>query len=197
MNHERKIVLIRHGQTQMNKEDRIRGWKNVPLDTKGFEQAQQVGRELKGNGIDYLVSSDLTRALQTTQQISLESGIPLVAVSSAFRPLDVGTFTGELAEKVHPVIMQLSLEAPEDPVGGGESFDTFRYRVLMGLISFLNEYDDCLLGIVCHHRNDRLIRGWVEAGCPDDFSIDMDHFFQKGIPTGSWDVLELESDLLV
>ena len=92
--------------------------------------------------------------------------------------------------------MQNALETPDEPVGGGESFDTFRYRCLMGLVSFLNEYKGKTLGIVAHHRNDRLIRAWVEAGCPSDFTIDMSHFFQKGIPTGSWDVLEIESELI-
>lgn len=189
-------MIIRHGETALNVDGKIRGWSDVPLNSHGFAQAEKLGKELKGKGIDYLVSSDLTRTLQTAQTISVESGIPVIATSMSFRPLNVGKYTGELASKVHPMIMRAALEEPDEPVGGGESFDSFRYRVLMGLVAFLNEYDDCVLGFVCHHRNDRLIRGWVEAGCPSDFAIDMTHFLQHGIDPGTADTLTISSPLI-
>lgn len=194
---KRKVVLIRHGETALNKEDKIRGWSNIPLDPHGFEQAEAIGKELKDSGVDVLIASDLTRTLQTALCVSRESGIPLVATTPALRPLDVGDFTGEKASIVHPLIMKHALEEPNEPFKNGESFDSFRCRYLIGLIAQLNAHPGKVVGIITHHRNDRCLRGWVEAGCPDDLEISLEHFFQKGIEPGKCDVLELESSLLI
>lgn len=194
---KRKVVVIRHGETALNKEDNIRGWLNIPLDPHGFEQAEKMGKELKDSGIDCLYVSDLTRTLQTALCVSRESGIPIVGTTKALRPLDVGEYTGKSAAVVHPLIMKHALEQPDVPFKGGESFDSFRCRFLIGLIAILNENPGKTIGIVTHHRNDRCLRGWVEAGCPDDLEISLEHFFQKGIAPGTCDVLELDSPLII
>jgi len=67
----------------------------------------------------------------------------------------------------------------------------------MGTIASLNEYKDYTIALIAHHRNDRLLRGWYEAGCPDDLEVDMTHFGQKGIPPGTFNVIELNSPLLI
>ena len=194
---KRRVYIVRHGQTKMNIDDRIRSWSDVPLDPTGFAQAMKMGKELKGKKIDYIISSDLTRTLQTAQMLSLESGIPVVATTMALRPLNVGKFTGESAAKVHPMIMKHALEKPDVAFPEGESFDSFRYRCLLGTIALLNEYSDCTLCLVTHHRNDRLFNAWIEAGCPDDFELDMEHFNNKGILPGTCDLLEFSSPLII
>ncbi len=196
-NRGREVCLVRHGQTSLNIEDRIRGWNDIPLDATGHAQAQALGKKLKGTGIDMLIASDLTRTLQTAAAISLESGIPIMHTTMALRPWNVGKYTGESGAKVHPILLKMAMENPEENLPEGESFESFKMRVLVGIISFLNLYPDKLIGFVCHHRNDRLVRGWYEAGCPDDFEIDFDHFSQKGILPGTADVLELTSTYLV
>ena len=193
---KRKIVIIRHGETALNVDDRIRAWSDVPLDPKGIEQAENLGKQLKDSGVDFLVSSDLTRTLQTSACISRESGIPIIATDMCLRPWNVGKYTAQPAEKVHATLMEYAIEKPEEQIPDGESFDSFKYRCLMGIISYLNHYPDKLIGFVAHHRNDRLLRGWVEAGTPDDFEIDFDHFSTKGILPGTFDVLELTSSYI-
>lgn len=193
----RKIVIIRHGETALNVKKEIRGWSDIGLDQHGIEQAEKLGKELKDSGIDMLVASDLTRTLQTANRVSCESGIPLLATTMALRPWNVGKYTAQPQEEVLKILMKYATEKPEENLPEGESFDSFRFRVLMGIISFLNEYPDKLIGFVAHHRNDRLLRGWYEAGCPDDLEIDFDHFNQKGIEPGTADVLEISSDLLI
>ncbi len=143
-----------------------------------------------------LVASDLTRTLQTAHLISLESGIPIVRTTTALRPWNVGKYTSQPAEKVHPLLMKMATEKPDEMIEGGESFNSFKFRVLIGTMAFLNEYPDKLIGFICHHRNDRIFRGWFEAGCPDDLEIDFEHFAQKGINPGTFDVLEITSGLL-
>ncbi len=196
---KRRVVIVRHGATLMNleKEQPIRGWLDISLAPEGEEQAEKLGRQLKDSGIDMLVCSDLTRTIQTATAISRESGIPLLATTMALRPWNVGKYTGTSAKIAHPVLFKMAVEEPDKAIPEGESFNSFKYRCIMGVISFLNEYPDKLIAFVAHHRNDRLLRGWYEAGCPDDLEIAMEHFNQHGIEPGTADVLELTSTYLV
>jgi 2,3-bisphosphoglycerate-dependent phosphoglycerate mutase len=62
-----KIVLIRHGESTWNLENRFTGWTDVPLTATGVAQAQEAGRALKAQGLDFDVAytSMLNRAVWT------------------------------------------------------------------------------------------------------------------------------------
>ncbi len=62
-----KLVLIRHGESTWNLENRFTGWTDVPLTATGVQQAQQAGRLLKEAGYDFDVAytSVLKRAVWT------------------------------------------------------------------------------------------------------------------------------------
>ncbi len=61
-----KVYLIRHGQTRFNALRILQGSEiNEPLDEVGFEQAIELGEQLKGKGITHIFTSDLDRAYQT------------------------------------------------------------------------------------------------------------------------------------
>jgi len=62
-----KLVLIRHGESTWNLENRFTGWTDVPLTATGVEQARQAGRLLKESGYDFDVAytSVLKRAVWT------------------------------------------------------------------------------------------------------------------------------------
>jgi 2,3-bisphosphoglycerate-dependent phosphoglycerate mutase len=62
-----KLVLIRHGESTWNLENRFTGWTDVPLTATGVAQAQQAGRLLKAEGYDFDVAytSVLRRAVWT------------------------------------------------------------------------------------------------------------------------------------
>ena len=62
-----EIVLIRHGESAWNKENRFTGWTDVPLSEKGIEEARSAGRLLKAEGFafDYAFTSVLKRAIKT------------------------------------------------------------------------------------------------------------------------------------
>jgi len=62
-----KLVLIRHGESTWNLENRFTGWTDVPLTDTGVAQAQQAGRLLKqaGHGFDVAFTSVLKRAVWT------------------------------------------------------------------------------------------------------------------------------------
>ena len=64
-----KLVLLRHGQSQWNLENRFTGWKDVPLTEKGIKEANNAGYLLKKNNIkiDKVFSSVLERANKTAE----------------------------------------------------------------------------------------------------------------------------------
>ena len=67
------LVLLRHGESQWNLENRFTGWVDVPLSPKGEEEARQAGEKLKAAGIhfDLAFTSVLQRAIRT-MEIALE-----------------------------------------------------------------------------------------------------------------------------
>ena len=64
-----KLVLLRHGQSQWNLENRFTGWKDVPLTEKGINEANNAGYLLKKHNIkiDKVFSSVLERANKTAE----------------------------------------------------------------------------------------------------------------------------------
>ena len=67
------LVLLRHGESQWNLENRFTGWVDVPLSPKGEEEARQAGEKLRAAGIrfDLAFTSVLQRAIRTLE-IALE-----------------------------------------------------------------------------------------------------------------------------
>ena len=63
------LILLRHGQSQWNFENRFTGWKNVPLTEKGKEEARVAGKSMLKNhlDIDIVYSSVLKRANDTAE----------------------------------------------------------------------------------------------------------------------------------
>jgi len=63
-----KLVLLRHGESQWNKENRFTGWTDVDLSEKGKEEAKNAGQKLKKDGLvfDAVFTSVLKRAVRTT-----------------------------------------------------------------------------------------------------------------------------------
>ena len=64
-----KLVLIRHGESQWNLENRFTGWVDVPLSPKGIEEAKAAGKKLAGFTFDRAFSSVLARANETLRLI--------------------------------------------------------------------------------------------------------------------------------
>ena len=64
-----KLVLIRHGESQWNLENRFTGWVDVPLSQKGIEEAKAAGKKLAGFTFNRAFSSVLVRANETMRII--------------------------------------------------------------------------------------------------------------------------------
>ena len=71
-----KLVLVRHGQSVWNLENKFTGWTDVPLSEKGIEEAKEAGRILKEKDFhfDIAFTSVLKRAEDTLYYILKEMG---------------------------------------------------------------------------------------------------------------------------
>lgn len=196
---ERPVWIIRHGQTKANKDNVIRGWWDLPLDDMGVEQACILGEEMKINAVelDGIISSDLMRSVQTSLEISRETGIPILGTSKSLRPWNVGDLTGTDGEKAHKIMSDYALNKPDEELPGGESFNVLRYRFLVGMIGFFNSYRGKRLGFVSHSRGERILHAWVAAGCPADLSIDLDVFLAPGEGTATAQELIVNCPLIL
>ena len=70
------LILLRHGQSQWNLENRFTGWVDVPLSPKGEDEARAAGEKLRGRHIDKLYTSVLRRAVDTATLALEAAGIP-------------------------------------------------------------------------------------------------------------------------
>jgi probable phosphoglycerate mutase len=90
----RPVVLIaRHGETDWNREGRIQGHLDVPLNERGIEQARALAERFRRAPPARIVASDLVRAMQTAQIISAACGVA-VAAEPGFREQHLGDWQG-------------------------------------------------------------------------------------------------------
>lgn len=81
------LILLRHGQSEWNRERRFTGWRDVPLNRRGVVQAQRAGRLLAGCGfgIDVCFTSLLRRADETLRVVLATMALENVRVERSWR----------------------------------------------------------------------------------------------------------------
>jgi 2,3-bisphosphoglycerate-dependent phosphoglycerate mutase len=82
-----KLVLLRHGESTWNKENRFTGWTDVDLSDKGKEEARSAGKVLKENGFvfDIAYTSVLKRAIRTLWSVMDEMDLMWIPVINSWR----------------------------------------------------------------------------------------------------------------
>jgi len=82
-----KIVLIRHGESQWNLENKFCGWHDADLSEKGLEEARQAGKQLKASGytFDVAYTSFLKRAIKTLFFVQEELDLHWIPVHKTWR----------------------------------------------------------------------------------------------------------------
>ena len=83
----KKIVLLRHGESAWNKENRFTGWTDVDLTEKGVQEAEKAGRLLKENGFvfDKAYTSYLKRAVKTLNHVLDKMDFDWIPVEKSWR----------------------------------------------------------------------------------------------------------------
>lgn len=96
---KKDIYVFRHGETDYNKEGRLLGMIDHPLNATGLAQAKALADRLKDVSMELIFSSPLKRAYQTGEAVATSKNIPIV-VDDRLREMTVGQMDGQLANDV-------------------------------------------------------------------------------------------------
>lgn len=94
-----RLILVRHGQTDYNREGRLQGQVDIPLNSTGLLQAESLAATVATNPPDVIVASPLDRALQTARIISRGSGLD-VTTDEAFLERSFGRWEGLRGDEI-------------------------------------------------------------------------------------------------
>jgi len=123
------FFLVRHGETDWNRLGRIQGATDIPLNDTGRDQARATGEKMQGRKWDVIVSSPLSRALETASIIASCIGLP----EPTPVPDIVERNYGEAEGMTGP---ELEAFYPDDtPVPGRETREAVKDRVLAAMHS--------------------------------------------------------------
>jgi broad specificity phosphatase PhoE len=149
-----RVLLVRHGETVWNQENRWQGQADVPLSEVGREQARRLAQRLRAERrhVRAIYASDLQRALQTAAILGDVLGVPLIP-EVGWREMDIGTWSGlTTAEVIARYAAEWErLRAGEDlPRGGGETFAQFQGRILQCVRRLIERHAGEQVVVVTH-----------------------------------------------
>jgi 2,3-bisphosphoglycerate-dependent phosphoglycerate mutase len=83
----KRLVILRHGESEWNRQNRFTGWTDVPLNEKGIQEATEAGRTLREEGyvFDVAYTSVLTRAIKTLWIVLEEMDLMWIPVRRSWR----------------------------------------------------------------------------------------------------------------
>ena len=148
-----RFYLIRHGETQWNKEGKYQGMTDIALSETGLAQADLLGKRFRHLPLDAIYVSPLQRAMKTAEAIAKETGVPL-QTDEHFREIHFGEWEGK-------TISQLQQEYGESyqkffdnpflhPFPGEGSFDKVMERSVAGFDALLEKHKGEHVAIVSH-----------------------------------------------
>lgn len=148
-----ELVLIRHGETEMNRELRFQGHVNVGLNATGHEQARRIGARMAGEQAHAIYVSDLLRACQTANPIASQMEIPYVT-EPGLREQHFGRVDGMRVDDIkrdHPEAWAGWLRFEEDfCLPEGESTRSFHARVMEAMQRLAAAHPGQTLVVVTH-----------------------------------------------
>jgi len=141
-----RLYLIRHGETDHNRNRVVQGHAEIPLNDRGIHQAAKTAERLAGMPVDLIVSSDLRRAVMTAAIIAARTYAPLV-YDPLFRERDPGIHTGHPYDEAVPFFTDKTYEPPQ-----GETVDVFEERVRKAFdgLTVREGGTDCNICLVTH-----------------------------------------------
>ena len=118
-----KLYIIRHGETDWNKQRRLQGQSDTELNEYGIELAEITGKALKDVSFDQIFSSPLKRAYRTAEIIRGERTVPIVT-DDRLKEIGFGINEGVNSELI-TADFHYFFDAPEKyvPAEGGETYE--------------------------------------------------------------------------
>ncbi len=148
-----ELLLIRHAETDWNRQMRFQGHSDVPLNARGLAQAQRLAHRLADEPLDCIVTSDLLRTRQTAQPLLSLRELTTEA-DAAWREQAFGVLEGLDAETIrtrHPEIWAAWLRHEADLAPpGGESNLQFHARAIGALQALAKAHAGQRIAVVTH-----------------------------------------------
>jgi broad specificity phosphatase PhoE len=151
------IYLVRHGLTEMNEQNLLRGWSDVDLSEKGKKQAEFAATFFEGKKLSRIYCSDLRRTMETAEYIAKVADGKLTPTPN-LRPIEFGDWQGKPLSEIEKPMLELEKTWKMDPnrkaPNAKESFAEFQNRSQQFLELVLREMKSGeSIGIVAHLRN--------------------------------------------
>jgi len=151
---KRRIILVRHGETEWNSAFRFQGRTDVPLRESGLAQADLLARRLAGARLDKVYTSPLARARQTASAIArMNESVREVTAVDGLSEMSFGRWEGLRISEIRELHPDLFSSWSKDPSSttppGGEGFSDLIVRVSRALEGILSGEGDNLV-VVCH-----------------------------------------------
>jgi 2,3-bisphosphoglycerate-dependent phosphoglycerate mutase len=146
-----KLILIRHGQSIWNLENRFTGWVDVPLSAQGKDEARKAASQLGGMKLDVAYTSALTRAQHTLSIILEELGLELPVIKDqALNERFYGELQGlnkeETAKQYGADQVKIWRRSYDVPPPGGEALKDTAARTLPF-------FERCIMGDIRQGKN--------------------------------------------
>jgi probable phosphoglycerate mutase len=156
------ILLVRHGETDWNRERRWQGHADRPLNETGRGQARELAAQLEQDPPEAIYSSDLSRARETAEIVGRRLGVP-VALDERLREVDVGEWSGLTMSEIEARYPDGARRRLEGGTGwaAGESYEAMGQRVLAALREIAGRHDGRVL-VVTHGGAMRAV--WTASG---------------------------------
>lgn len=179
------VFFVRHGETDWNEDDKLRGWAPIPLNHDGLQEAKQAAQALKDQKVTHIVAADLPRVIQTAEAIHKATKAP-VTLDRRLRDFDYGDWTGRPVKGVLNRMIKIFRNEEGTPPGGEEDYHDTLARVHRAFDSLLTTAEQVHQGsyvIVSSNRIARMLMSYL-----DD---DQKWTLQKEDPLGNGGILKL------
>ena len=127
------IVLVRHGETDWNRERRFQGHADTSLNEAGRAQAAELAELLRAEGLSAVYTSPLRRASQTAEIVAARLGLRAWELDP-LREIDVGDWQGLTVDEVRTRFPELAEVAWHAGWPNGETYDQLAARVVPALL---------------------------------------------------------------
>lgn len=157
-----KIYVIRHGETNWNKEGRLQGRTDIELNENGIKQAENARKLLKAYKIDLIVSSPLKRAMKTAQIINEEKNCPII-LDKRIEERGYGDIEGRIRKEITDEVInskQLDNYKINKKYMGIEPIQDLCSRVWSLIDDLRKDYTDRNILLVTHGGTIRAIDGY-------------------------------------
>ena len=153
-----RLLLARHGQTEWHRDNRYVSRTDIGLTDTGREQARSLARRAEQEGVDLVMCSPLTRAVETAEPAAVALGLE-TEPDERLRELDFGVWEGKTLVEIReedPDTARLFEEDAEHGFPGGEPLSEGAERALAVFADLSRSHAGCTVLVVAHNTLLRL-----------------------------------------